>query len=230
MKVRVKYLRNEFFDDHFDIRNHDHLVGKTFIAIGKRLDKPFSPNVKLIGYTLYQKYDKALEELKSDEKVFYQEILEHSLKVLEGIETENESFEPLKVALQERLANTNKLQSESFDSSLEEYCKSVVSKHEPVEIANQKEIYMKWNVVREEKLNAELHRLQRAKRLKAVEDIAEKMKTKEQHLWFFENEDKIELEIDAKKVIYPKRWFGKKKVPRVVDAGYVPPEIVKGRK
>lgn len=51
------------------------------------------------------------------------------------------------------------------------------------------------------------------------------MAFEEKKLWFFENEDKIDLEIESKTVRYPKRWFGKKKKPRVVDADYVPPEI-----
>ena len=51
------------------------------------------------------------------------------------------------------------------------------------------------------------------------------MEKEEQKLWYFENEDHIDLTIDSKKVYYPKRWFGKKKKPRVVDEGYIPPEI-----
>lgn len=42
---------------------------------------------------------------------------------------------------------------------------------------------------------------------------------------FFDREEKLELDIDAKKVYYPKRWFGKKKKPRKVDTDYIPPEI-----
>lgn len=39
----------------------------------------------------------------------------------------------------------------------------------------------------------------------------------------------MDLEIDSKKVHYPKKWFGKMKKPRVVDEGYIPPEIRSGR-
>lgn len=51
------------------------------------------------------------------------------------------------------------------------------------------------------------------------------MQAEEKKLWFFDNEDKIDLEIDGKKVFYPKRWFGKKKSPRVVDEHYIPPDV-----
>lgn len=55
------------------------------------------------------------------------------------------------------------------------------------------------------------------------------MAEEEQKLWFFENEDKIDLQIDSKKPFYFKRWFGKKKKPKIVDEGYVPPEVQKKR-
>lgn len=56
--------------------------------------------------------------------------------------------------------------------------------------------------------------------------MAKDMEMEEKKLWYFENEEQIELEIESKQVRYPKRWFGKKKKPRVIDEGYVPPEIV----
>lgn len=79
--------------------------------------------------------------------------------------------------------------------------------------------------MRETKLTEELDRLNRARRLADIEKLRVDMEKEEEKLWFFENEDKIDLKIDSKKIYYPKRWFGKKKKPRVVDAGYVPPEI-----
>lgn len=42
---------------------------------------------------------------------------------------------------------------------------------------------------------------------------------------YFNREEQLELEIEGKKVFYPKRWFGKKKKPRQVDESYVPPEV-----
>lgn len=84
-------------------------------------------------------------------------------------------------------------------------------------------------MVRQEKLDVELLRLNRAQRLQEIEKKSIELEKEEQKLWFFENEDKMDLEIDSKKVHYPKRWFGKKKNPRVIDEGYIPPEIRSGR-
>jgi hypothetical protein len=45
-------------------------------------------------------------------------------------------------------------------------------------------------------------------------------------LWFFENEEQLELEIEKKNQgYYPQRWFGKKKKAKKQDENYVPPEI-----
>lgn len=74
-----------------------------------------------------------------------------------------------------------------------------------------------------------MKRLNRARRLTEVQRITNEMATEEQKLWFFENEDSVDLQIDSKKIFYPKRWFGKKKKPRVVDEGYIPPEITRNK-
>lgn len=79
--------------------------------------------------------------------------------------------------------------------------------------------------IREKRLKEEIERLRRAERIKHVEKLTKDMEAEEQKLWFFENEDKIDLQIENKRVFYPKRWFGKKKKPRQLDEDYIPPEI-----
>lgn len=85
--------------------------------------------------------------------------------------------------------------------------------------------YQQWLTVRDERLQDELLRLKRAAAIKEFERTSKDLEMEEKKLWFFENEDQIDLEIDSKVVRYPKRWFGKKKKPRVIDEGYIPPEI-----
>ena len=87
------------------------------------------------------------------------------------------------------------------------------------------QLYTEWCNLRQQRVDEELERMQRAKRLQEIEQLAVEMEKEEQKLWFFENEDKIDLQIDSKRVFYPKRWFGKKKKPRTVDVDYVPPEV-----
>lgn len=70
-----------------------------------------------------------------------------------------------------------------------------------------------------------MERLQRTERLKNIEQLTQDMEAEERKLWFFENEEQINLEIEGKRVFYPKRWFGKRKVPRKVDENYIPPDV-----
>lgn len=70
-----------------------------------------------------------------------------------------------------------------------------------------------------------MNRLKRIQRLEDVEKLQEEMNKQEQKLWFFENIEDIKLEIEDKKVFYPKRWFGKKKKPKKLDENYVPPDV-----
>lgn len=57
VRVRINFIRNPFFDDHFDIRNSQHLVGKTFLAISRHMnDGPLKTSIELLGYCFYEKY------------------------------------------------------------------------------------------------------------------------------------------------------------------------------
>ncbi|GLV35519.1 uncharacterized protein CBL_01333 [Carabus blaptoides fortunei] len=86
-------------------------------------------------------------------------------------------------------------------------------------------MYDKWLKQRQEALEKQQKRLEVAERLESIEDSQTKLKQKELQLWYFNREEQLELEIEGKKVFYPKRWFGKKKNPRQVDESYVPPEV-----
>lgn len=64
VKVRVKFIRNPYFDDHFDIVNPNHLVGKTLSMIGSEIDDNVGRTCKLIGLLLYEKYEEANNYVK----------------------------------------------------------------------------------------------------------------------------------------------------------------------
>lgn len=71
-RVRVSYIRLPYFDDHFDLTNSEHLVGKTLLMIGRKLDGTIGNSAQLIGYSLYQKYEdgnKFLENIKESVEI-----------------------------------------------------------------------------------------------------------------------------------------------------------------
>ena len=55
----VKYIRNPFFDDHFDIRIPEHIVGKTLAWCSSDVSHESIRNgAQVLGWSLYEKWDK----------------------------------------------------------------------------------------------------------------------------------------------------------------------------
>ncbi|XP_059612509.1 small ribosomal subunit protein mS27 [Phlebotomus argentipes] len=230
VRIRVKYLRNAFFDDHFDLRDHQHLVGKTLYYLGLNLPNAVGRSIQILGLSLFGKFEEGtnfVNNLKDGEEV-YSEVLAKSLDTLKGIETpeEKKGLQEFIVALEAKKSKL-KANEAKFEEEILKMLSHAIAKCEKEDIASQHQIYEKWCQEREDRLNEELLRLRRAQTVKDIEKMTKDMETEEQKLWFFENEDQIDLQIEKKRKFYPKRWFGKKKKPRVQDVNYVPPEIVK---
>nr|XP_019539683.2 28S ribosomal protein S27, mitochondrial-like [Aedes albopictus] len=225
IKVRVKFLRNEFFDDHFDLRDSKLLLGKTFHTLGlSHGPGVVGDSCRLLGLVLHEKWAKAAE-LMGTNLEFNADVVKLVRTFVDKVENkEDEEYSKLVEALG-KFEASGKMNNASFEKLLLDEVNKSVAENEQRQIAEQAKIYSDWCDVRQQRLDEELARLQRAKRIQDMEQMAREMDQEEQKLWFFENEDKIDLQIDSKKVFYPKRWFGKKKKPRVVDEGYIPPEV-----
>ena len=77
IKVRVKYLRNPFFDDHFDLIQPSDLVGKTLAFFGKHRKDSLGRTCQLRGLILYKKYSsviKLIDEWHDTKEVVFEEI------------------------------------------------------------------------------------------------------------------------------------------------------------
>lgn len=59
--MRLAYIRNPYFDDHFDLTNPHHLIGKTLSLLSDNLkndDEVLASSVKLLGLALHGKWNK----------------------------------------------------------------------------------------------------------------------------------------------------------------------------
>lgn len=81
-----------------------------------------------------------------------------------------------------------------------------------------------WCQIRESKLNEELNRLRRHERIQELERITEEIAQKEERLWFFENEDKIDLKIEENEELLKTRPQRETK-SKAADENYIPPEV-----
>jgi small subunit ribosomal protein S27 len=226
VRIRVKFLRNEYFDDHFDLANSQHLVGKTLLMLAEGLPPAALRNsVELLGYTLYQKFEdgnKFLDAMAGKE--VHKEAIETAAKLLADVAESVEAQQQFKSRL-DTLQTSVKAITSPLEDEIVQLLKSAIAANEAADIERQQKLHTEWCHLRQSKLQAEFERLQRAQRVQEIERLTKEMASEERKLWFFENEDKIDLDIENKRVFYPKKWFGKKKIPRTIDEGYVPPEV-----
>lgn len=255
-KVRVKFIRNAFFDDHFDLRDETQLVGKTLSAIGKLIggESAVGNSAQLLGLFHYGKYVEATElvrSIKASGGAVHQQVVETVVSALEKVSEPDDSSAAFGEAIKQLQSGAGLIAGD-FEKVVCDVANDAVKRTEQSDITAQtkvrrnisirthtkmsmqttysitlSQIYGDWNTLRDSRLADEVQRLQRTQRLAEIERVTKDMDAEEQKLWFFENEDKLDLQIDSKKVFYRKRWFGKLKKPRVVDEGYVPPEIVR---
>lgn len=144
IKVRVGFLRNPYFDDHFDLRDSQHLVGKTLYYIGKELQSgDLCTNVKLLGLAFYQKYEKASKLLESTKgsqiyKIVVDKIHDALSKVSEE-QQNSEGFNAFKISM-EQIAQSHKIVEFDLGNHIEELCKKTVAELEGKEIEQQKKV------------------------------------------------------------------------------------------
>lgn len=60
IKIRVKFLRNPYFDDHFDIKDSLVLAGKSLAWISDQRHDNLNNNLQIIGWMIFRKYEKLL--------------------------------------------------------------------------------------------------------------------------------------------------------------------------
>lgn len=67
VKIRVKFLRNPYFDDHFDLTDPNHIVGKTLAWASPLVGGLVGRNCEVLGWALYNKWQEleaALDRLR----------------------------------------------------------------------------------------------------------------------------------------------------------------------
>ncbi|XP_071441539.1 small ribosomal subunit protein mS27 [Hetaerina americana] len=234
VKVRVKYIRNPYFDDHFDLRDTNHLIGKTFVILSRALPEndPIRLTYELVGWSLYEKWDKAkafLEKFKSSKEEY---ILYEGITLIEKAFSEGERTQS-KEQVQEFLSSIKNLpkvqlrEEPSLLSLMEDRLKQVISQQEKNDITQQLEQYNIWGEERMEMLKKQAEMYQREFKLKKIEEKKKELIEKEEMLFFFDKKDELDMVIEKNeeiKRIYENEQKKKKKVEEA-DDGYIPPDV-----
>ncbi|XP_041973073.1 uncharacterized protein LOC121728832 [Aricia agestis] len=223
-KIRIKFLRNPFFDDHFDLKDLHLLSGKTLAWMSRKDTDNVNNNLQIIGWLFYKKFDKfssTVEELcKISTFKLYQEVLELVNTQLQTLNDDDKNLIQTSV----ELLNSASVAEVKLEDSMKKEIENAINRLQNKDISSQKELFGTWVKIREERLEEQAKRLDRAKRVKDIEEKQKTIVVEEQKLWFFENEEKIDLQIEEKEE--KSQITTSKTTKEKNDENYIPPEIL----
>jgi len=236
VKVRVDYLREPYFDDHFDLTNPQHLIGKTLVCLGKQYEGLLGNTSVLLGWTMFEKYDKAMEFLEglpvSDEPLLFKEWAQHSQTLIpQGLADKFSS-------ILQSLEAQGSLQEGDILEPIRRMTEEIVLKNQKMEIERQTASYVQWEERRQNEMESQIRELDRRRRLSLLETKKKELEEREQQLYFFDNLDQWELRFEEKEEVRREREQrmssqGKKVNAKLLrqaeEDSYVPPEVYKKR-
>ncbi|XP_018788694.1 PREDICTED: uncharacterized protein LOC108968850 [Bactrocera latifrons] len=214
-KIRVKFIRNESTNQQAEE------IGKALCRISELYPDELTENLKLLGALLDNRNNLATSLVNNKEIVFCKQTLELCKSLLKNKEVVDEN---LTNGINLRLEGA--VDTKNIDALLSVFLEAG-KKDETKLIEQQKAKYELWKEQDILEKSKQINITPPSERKENIEQILADINQKRQKLWYFENEELIDLEIFKKNKSYPKRWFGKKKKPKVVDDNYVPPEITR---
>ncbi|XP_064621041.1 small ribosomal subunit protein mS27-like [Lineus longissimus] len=232
--MRVPYIRNPHYDDHFDLTDEDVLLGKTLNFVGRLQNDIIGRSSQVIGLAKYQKFDKALALMKqyletTEESSITENVLDILKTTLDKVETVDpeeannpgmpkkltaemkETFMKELEELSAKLKAANKVSTEDLHKLVTDYVTSELPKYEEKDIHDQKRIMEEWSVNREESLASQVKRYEDTQKKQELIRKMKELRKKEEFLNYYAMKDKILLA--ESKVPKPK----KKKLKEEID-------------
>lgn len=214
---RIPFLKNRYFDDHFDLTEPTQLIGKTLALTAKyclileeqqqEQDRNLILNCKLLGLLLRNDSENLLTFLNGELKN------EQNFRIYADLAEKLQNFKASKIDKEnqaEKLEGEAKVESNELETEIHNMCqkfaknenslvndfeKSILAKiptFEREDVECQSKIYEHWNLTREKKINNQINRYLTGERLKIVQQEIESLKKASEHMFFFENKEKLE--------------------------------------
>jgi len=138
-KVRVAYIRNPYFDDHFDLTDPRDLVGKTLSFLGKYREDALGRTCQLRGLILYNKYEDVTKLIidwlgNMQDNIVYEEVFELISKDNNEVQ-DSERFQPVLAQLAALKERPNL--KASLTGALEDIIISAVNDYAEKDISKQ---------------------------------------------------------------------------------------------
>nr|CAG4643938.1 EOG090X05Q1 [Lepidurus arcticus] len=244
VKVRVDYIREPFFDDHFDLTEPNALVGKTLAYLGKHFHKldqsdGVAHTSRVLGWTMYGKHNNALDAMETVAKskpapLIFQSQFEICKEHIAAIKPESSEAEVLTEKMQRSLENLeqNYLNPQDIQEVLRSRVEKAVQDHGAQDIAEQTATYAQWEALRESEVRKQLEAKVTQERLKILETKKRELAEKEERLFFFDNLTQLELQMEEKEKERDELKAleaSKKKKTVVEEDSYIPPEVHRKR-
>ncbi|RZC41224.1 uncharacterized protein BDFB_001549 [Asbolus verrucosus] len=115
VKVRVKYLRNPYNDEHFDLREPQKIVGKTLAMATKNSQNPLHLSLRIIGLALLQALEEQKKRLLTAERLAEIERIKKSLMEREQKLWFFENEENIELTIEEETASLPSQKSEKVN-------------------------------------------------------------------------------------------------------------------
>uniref|UniRef100_T1IWR6 28S ribosomal protein S27, mitochondrial n=1 Tax=Strigamia maritima TaxID=126957 RepID=T1IWR6_STRMM len=229
--IRVKYLPLPYFDDHFDLRKENHLVGKTLVELSnnKVVDElALRHSFELLGLVMFEKFDRVKEcverIINSSDIQVYKKCVDKSLEFASAVTDEDakKQVEQEITPLLQQLVQSGKLIDDDLKKLLENKVKVQVSSQQTQLIEKMTVTYDKWAGIRENEVKRQIAEHVKQERLTKIKEKLVELDKKEELLFFFENIEKHRLNIPPEEEDKMINEEGKLSAKALLD---VPPEI-----
>lgn len=151
IKVRVLWIRNPYFDNHFDLVDGNHICGKSLLMISSKLDGAIQHSYKLMGLALYNLWDKLEAELvelsnrvkNASDPIVYADALEFTRNFVKDNLADSEKQDKILQLISQ--IDSNCCIQESLLATVENELKNLIEKHEKNEIQTQEKVSVPLN-------------------------------------------------------------------------------------
>lgn len=139
-KIRVKFLRNPYFDDHFDMKDLYMLSGKTLAWMSEKSSDNINCNLQIIGWLVYRKYDKlsSLCEIIAKESTFkiYTDVIDIIKRELNNVDSDTKKILETCISMLSKFTHTESTLEESIKKMIED----AINKKQSNDIKSQQEV------------------------------------------------------------------------------------------
>lgn len=145
IKIRIKFLRNPYYDDHFDIKDVFVLSGKTLAWISEKKSDNVNINLQMIGCLVYKKYDKLLHLCEASAKntsfKVFAEVIELIKREINFVEQDSKSELETSISILEKVNQVDSSLEESITNCIE----NAINKFQTRDIESQKQVCTKYS-------------------------------------------------------------------------------------